>query len=199
MKSQRILATLTIGALVCAGFSTAAAQSSNQPLVITPPALKDGSNSSRAPFPAKRQFDDVTPPDGNAIDQNVPPNTPATNIEPPINTPTVAVFAPVPGGTAVVATTTAPAAVVTTTEPVLTPTGRPTAVTTTGTTYYAPAASSGKPEVITPPALKDGSNSSRAPFPARRQFDDVKSPDGQALDKTVPPNTPATNIEPPIR
>lgn len=52
-----------------------------------------------------------------------------------------------------------------------------------------------KPTVITPPAVKDGSIASRAPFPSARPFDDTKGPDGQAIDKTTPPNTEATNPE----
>src|SRR2546423_8607396 len=58
--TQRI-AFLAIGALVGAGLNSALAQSAH-PTVITPPAINDGSNSSRAPFPASRQFDDVKAP-----------------------------------------------------------------------------------------------------------------------------------------
>jgi hypothetical protein len=54
-----------------------------------------------------------------------------------------------------------------------------------------------KPTVITPPAVNNGSTWSRAPFPAARPFDDTKAPDGQAIDN-IPPNTPATNTEPPV-
>src|SRR3954470_16640663 len=43
----RLITSFTIGALA-AGLSTASAQ--NKPVVITPPAVNDGSNFSRAPF-----------------------------------------------------------------------------------------------------------------------------------------------------
>ena len=65
------------------------------PVIITPPAVPDGSNFSRAPFPAARPQNDVTPPNGEAFDQSMPPNTPSTNpdpIAPPA--PTVAVLQP---------------------------------------------------------------------------------------------------------
>lgn len=113
------LAILIIGAMASAGLSTLTAQtdSGQQPVVITPPAVQDGSNWSRAPFPAKRRFDDVKAPDGQAID-NLPPNTPATNQEPPIPAPTVAILQPAQP-------VSAPAvAVVTTETPALAPTGR---------------------------------------------------------------------------
>lgn len=53
-----------------------------------------------------------------------------------------------------------------------------------------------KPIVLTPPARHDGSNWSRAPLPASRPMDDLKRPDGQAIDQSLPPNTPASNTEP---
>lgn len=53
-----------------------------------------------------------------------------------------------------------------------------------------------KPIVVTPPTINDGSNASRAPFIAARPTDDAKRPDGQSIDKNVPPNTPATDPEP---
>lgn len=128
MKSQRIFATLAIGTLSIAGLSTAPAQTGAKPVVITPPAVQDGSNWSRAPLPAQRRFDDLKSPDGVAIDQTLPPNTPATNVEPPKEAPRVAILQPAaPAGTMVATTTTTPAPVAvatTTTEPVLTPTGR---------------------------------------------------------------------------
>jgi hypothetical protein len=65
------------------------------PTVITPPAVPDGSNRSRAPFIAARPQDDVTPPNGQAFDLNVPPNTPSTTpdpVAPPA--PTVAILQP---------------------------------------------------------------------------------------------------------
>lgn len=97
-----------------AGIATVSAQtaSSRDPIVITPPAVPNGSNWNRAPFPAARQRDDVRPPDGQAVDQNLPPNTPATDPEPhPLPEPTVAILQPQAG----------PAA-----DPALLPTGRPT-------------------------------------------------------------------------
>jgi hypothetical protein len=72
-----------------------------------------------------------------------------------------------------------------------------TGLTTTSaqtTTMQKPA---GRPIVMTPPAPPDGSNWSRAPLPAQRRFDDMKGPDGKAIDD-LPPNTQATNIEPPV-
>lgn len=52
-----------------------------------------------------------------------------------------------------------------------------------------------KPVIITPPR-HDGSSWAAAPFPAQRQFDDAKGPDGYAIDR-LPPNTEATNMEKP--
>lgn len=52
------------------------------PLVITRPAVPNGSNFARAPFPAARLQNDVTPPDGEAFDEDLPPNTPATTPAP---------------------------------------------------------------------------------------------------------------------
>lgn len=64
---------------------------SRQPIVIPRPAVPDGSNASRAPFPAKRQMDDIQRPNGEAIDRELPPNTPAS--EEPLNPPVrVAIF-----------------------------------------------------------------------------------------------------------
>lgn len=45
--------------------------------------------------------------------------------------------------------------------------------------------------------IPDGSNQSRAPFPSQRPQNDVKGPDGQALDQDLPPNTPATELPAP--
>lgn len=59
--------------------------------VIPRPQVNDGSNASRAPFPTDRTFSDVTPPDGEAIDESLPPNTEATEPAPP-PPPTVAIF-----------------------------------------------------------------------------------------------------------
>lgn len=175
------LIPLLLGVIASAGFSqSAATRPAQKPIIMTPPAIPDGSNWSRAPFPAQRPHDDVKGPDGQAID-NLPPNTPSTNIEPEIPAPRVALFQ-----------TTTPAYAA---EPALVPTGRPTVVAYTGTTAATRGAQ--KPIVMTPPAFPDGSNWSRAPFPAQRPHDDVKGPDGQAIDN-LPPNTPSTNIEPEI-
>lgn len=78
------------------------------PVVITPPAVPNGSNLSRAPFPAARPQNDVTPPNGEAFDQNVPPNTPSTTPDPE---------APPPARVAILQPRIAPG---------LMPTGRPT-------------------------------------------------------------------------
>jgi hypothetical protein len=77
------------------------------PVVITMPAIQDGSNWSRAPFPAARPQNDVTSPNGEAFDENLPPNTPST---------TPAPFAPPPAEVAILQPRTAPG---------LMPTGRP--------------------------------------------------------------------------
>jgi hypothetical protein len=102
---------LVAGIAALTGIPTIQAQThkrASAPVVITPPAVPDGSNFSRAPFPAARPQNDVTPPNAEAFDQNVPPNTPSTTpdpIAPP--PPTVAILQP--RG-----------------EPGLMPTGRPT-------------------------------------------------------------------------
>ncbi len=112
----RFASSLAIGALAIAGFSTASAQSSGRPVVITPPAVNDGSNWSRAPFPAARQFDDVKAPDAQAIDKTGA-NSEVANIEPAAPSTRVAVLQPAP----------APAVVA---DPGLLPTGRATVVAT---------------------------------------------------------------------
>lgn len=107
----RLIASLAIGAL--AGFSSLFAQTSGKPIVISPPAVNNGSNWSRAPFPAQRQFDDTKGPDGKAIDETGP-NSTVANIEPPPPPARVAILqsAPAPFGA----------------EPGLLPTGRTTVV-----------------------------------------------------------------------
>src|SRR4051812_44877733 len=55
---------------------------------------------------------------------------------------------------------------------------------------------SSSPIVIPRPSIPDGSIQSRAPFPGERPFDDVKRPDGIAIDTPTPPNTPSTTPEP---
>ncbi len=108
------LALVAFATFATGGLSIASAQSSSSRdlVVITPPAVRDGSNGSRAPFPASRPFDDVKAPDGHAIDVNVPPNTPATGLEPnALPPPAVAVIQPAPTTTTIV-------------EPGVAPTGR---------------------------------------------------------------------------
>ncbi len=78
------LVHVLLGALALGGISSAlAANATRAPIILTPPAIPDGSNASRAPFPAKRPLDDVKPMDGQSIDPDVPPNTPATDIPAP--------------------------------------------------------------------------------------------------------------------
>lgn len=132
MKSQRILATLAIGSLSLAGLSNAAAQQGGKPVVITPPAVQDGSNWSRAPFPAQRRYDDLKSPDGQAIDQNSPGNSEATNIEPPVPPARVAILQPTAPAGVAVATATTP-------EPVLAPTGRVAVATTLDAATFGPS------------------------------------------------------------
>lgn len=90
-----------------------------KPIVISAPAVQNGSNASRAPFIANRPFDDAQRPNGQPIDLNVPPNTPATDPEPdPLPMPRVAILQRTP----------APAM---TADPGLLPTGRTTVSVTT--------------------------------------------------------------------
>lgn len=89
---------------------------------ITPPAVPDGSNRSRAPFAAERPFNDVKPIDGQAIDTGVPPNTAAT-APAPMPPPAISVYAPAsPAAPDAAISVTAPAA----TESQLSMTGRAT-------------------------------------------------------------------------
>ena len=60
----------------------------------------------------------------------------------------------------------------------------------------SPPAQENKPTVITPPAVKDGSNESRAPFPSARQLDETKGPSAQAREQ-APASTPATESRKP--
>ena len=163
------LVTLFIGVMAAAGFSQ-----TERPIVMTRPAIQDGSNASRAPIPAARQFDDVKAPDGQAVDQIAP----STNIEPAIP----------PARVAVLQGATAPAYAATTTttytEPALTPTGRTTVIVAPPAAPVAVEVRSAPRAVqMQAPAIHDGSNWSRAPLPAKREFNDVKGPDGQAIDQ----------------
>ena len=109
MKNNASLLAALTAAILFAGVSTGFAKT--RPTVITPPAVNNGSNWSRAPFPAARQFDDVKSADGRAIDQ-VGPNGPTANNEPEV----------APARVAIMQKTPAPAVVA---EPTLMPTGRP--------------------------------------------------------------------------
>lgn len=64
----------------------------SSPIVIPHPPIPNGSNWSRAPFPAERPQNDATPPNAMAFDLDLPPNTPATTPEP---------FAPPPAAFAI--------------------------------------------------------------------------------------------------
>jgi hypothetical protein len=92
--------TLLTGIAACSGIGTTYAGTANRsssPVVLTRPAVKDGSVQSMAPFIAARPFDDTKKPDGQAIDAGVPPNTPVTTPEPlPAPAPQVAILQPPP-------------------------------------------------------------------------------------------------------
>jgi hypothetical protein len=101
-----LVSLVTLGALVAAALPTVNAQNSRnsdpnaRPIVMTPPAVKDGSNWSRAPFPAARPMDDTKSPDGQAVDRTAP-NTPASNTEPPVPPAPIAILQPsIPSATA---------------------------------------------------------------------------------------------------
>ncbi len=89
---------MTAATLAIASAPAAVAEThkrASAPVIITPPAVPDGSNASRAPFPAARWQNDVVPPSGEAFPQNMPPNTPSTTpapIAPPVAT--VAILQP---------------------------------------------------------------------------------------------------------
>jgi hypothetical protein len=115
------------------------------PVVITPAAIPNGSNWSRAPFLAARPQNDATPPNGEAFDQNVPPNTPSTTPEP---------FAPPPATVAILQPRVQPGV-----EPGLMPTGRPTS-----------AASAALADAQMQPAIRNATFESRAQL-----IDDLRS------------------------
>jgi hypothetical protein len=98
MKSPQLRFVLTL----CAGLTAVAAfagtpKRSSSPIIITPPAIPDGSIASRAPFPAARPFDDVKKPDGQAIDTSMAPNTPSTTPQTlPAPAPQIAILVPQP-------------------------------------------------------------------------------------------------------
>lgn len=97
----------------------AQANHSRKPVILQPPAVQNGSNASRAPFASARQFDDVRPADGLAIDRNLPPNTSSTDPNPdPLPLPRVAILQPAGRGAIG--------------DPGLLPTGRPTVALSTG-------------------------------------------------------------------
>lgn len=79
MKFSPRAVLFIVGALAGGALSAVAQQSTRDDITVIPrPRVSDGSNASRAPFPAERRFDDVKAPDGAAVDQDLPPNTPAT-------------------------------------------------------------------------------------------------------------------------
>lgn len=99
-----ITSLITLGAAALAlapsVVSAGTTKRASDPVVIPRPAIPDGSNYSRAPFPAARLQDDVTPPNGEAVDLDLPPNTPSTNIEPTPPPAVVAILTPQPGADA---------------------------------------------------------------------------------------------------
>lgn len=102
---------LLAGAAALVGIPTIQAEThkrASAPIVITPAAVPDGSNFSRAPFPAARPQNDVLPPVGEAFPEDLPPNTPSTTPDP---------IAPPPPALAVLQPKVAPGEM---------PTGRPT-------------------------------------------------------------------------
>lgn len=123
---SRLVTSFAIGALLATGLSSASAQSNQRPTVITPPAIKDGSNWSRAPFPAARPFDDVQGPNGKAIDE-LGANSRVAKIEPPVPPARVAIMQP--------ATTPSPTVIAA--DPGLLPTGRPTIAAATAINAHA--------------------------------------------------------------
>lgn len=104
MKFYSCAFALFLTATAVTGFAQ-----SNQAILIVPRvAFPDGSNASRAPFPAQRRFDDLHAPDGQAIDPALPPNTSATH--PPIlPAPRVAILEHGPAPRAALAATGLPA------------------------------------------------------------------------------------------
>jgi hypothetical protein len=92
---KSLIAFTGLGLALIPTLSAGTHKRARAPVVITRPAIPDGSNFSRAPFPAARQQNDVTPPNGEAFDQNMAPNTPSTTPEPmPAPAPVVAVLQP---------------------------------------------------------------------------------------------------------
>lgn len=123
-----LVSLITLGALVAAALPTVNAQNSRnsdpniRPTIMTPPAVQDGSNRSRAPFQAARVADDTKAPDGQAVDRTNP-NTPASNTEPPLPPAPFAVLQPsIPLATAGAIAVITPVQ----TDQTLTPTGRST-------------------------------------------------------------------------
>jgi hypothetical protein len=100
MKSPhiRFVSLLVIGAVSStAPIFAGTPNRSSSPIIITRPAIPDGSVASRAPFVAARTFDDVQRPNGQPIDRNVAPNTYSTTPEPlPAPPPQIAILVPTP-------------------------------------------------------------------------------------------------------
>jgi hypothetical protein len=114
--------------LAMGGAAVSFAQSTN---TISPPPRQDGSVMSRAPFPQQRN--DVTPPDGQAVDASAPAATvPASEQLPE---PAITVLGPAPATSATAVVVTPPAA---TSNASLTPTGRVAVATSLESTRVAP-------------------------------------------------------------
>jgi hypothetical protein len=72
-----ILAGAAIGTIAAESAKSDATKRTGETTPITRPAIPDGSNASRAPIPAARPLDDVTPPNGEAFDHKLAPTPPA--------------------------------------------------------------------------------------------------------------------------
>lgn len=113
MKYTGILALTGLTAVALFPAYAGTPKRAESPVVVSPAAVPNGSSWSRAPFPAARPQNDVTPPNGEAFDQDLPPNTPATTPAPEAPPPApIAIFQPdvdpgtLPTGRATVAAST---------------------------------------------------------------------------------------------
>ena len=132
--SNSRLALAALGAVALTSLSPTLFAQSRKPIVVTPPAVNDGSNASRAPFLAARPADDAKRPDGESVDKNVPPNTPATDTEPNV----------LPDARVAILQPARPAAIVG--DPGLLPTGRVAVTTSLESTTVVPAIRAGMHE-----------------------------------------------------
>ncbi len=95
MKNTGIFALTALTTLAAFPVFAGTPKRPESPVVVTHAAVPNGSTWSRAPFPAARPQNDVTPPNGEAFDQDIPPNTPATTPAPEAPPPAVvAIFQP---------------------------------------------------------------------------------------------------------